>query len=67
MKQDVHAVRRVAGRICVSISLARDLLTLAGGDEDLVINASEAADGGVGELKAIIINERFKKEKERQA
>lgn len=64
MQQDVHAIRRVAGRICVSISLARDLLILAGGDEDLVIQASKAADGGIGELKAIIIDERFKKKKE---
>lgn len=43
------------------MSLTRDLLTLAGWDENLVIEASQANLSGVESLKAYIIDKRFSK------
>ena len=40
--------------------LAKELLTLAGGDVELVINASEVSDG-LDQCKTYIINKRFEK------
>lgn len=54
-------VKRVSNEIGCGLSLAQDLLTLAGGDEKLVIEASNNTRNGVESLKAIIIDERFRK------
>lgn len=53
-------VRQVSRDIGCSISLARDLLVLAGGDEKLVREASMATDR-VESAKAYIIDARFRK------
>lgn len=55
-EQQVH---RVAEELDITYQLAKELLILAGGDEDLVYDASDEAEG-LGECRAIIINERMK-------
>lgn len=57
----VAAVRRTQTKIGCGMSLTRDLLTLAGWDENLVIEASQANLSGVESLKAYIIDKRFNK------
>lgn len=57
----VAIVRRTQTKIGCGMSLTRDLLILAGWDENLVIEASQANLSGVESLKAYIIDKRFKK------
>lgn len=51
-------VLRVAKRLDISENLAKDLLIMAGGDEDLVIECSEMS-SGINECKANIIDKRL--------
>lgn len=53
-------VRELAEDIHCGVPLARDLLTLAGGDAHIVRDAS-AFCHGVDTMKAYIIDKRFKK------
>lgn len=57
----ITAIRRTQTKIGCGMSLTRDLLTLAGWDENLVIEASQANLSGVESLKAYIIDKRFSK------
>lgn len=57
---EILKIKKLAARINCGMSLTQDLLLLAGGDEKLVIKASEASLCGVNSVKAFIINERFK-------
>lgn len=61
MKEDVLKIRELSSEIGCGLSLTRDLLTLAGGDEKLVLEASFACLQGVGAVKAYIVNARFEK------
>ena len=56
-----NKIKELSQRIGCGISLTQDLLTLAGDDEELVINASENTHSGVESLKAYIIDHRFKR------
>ena len=56
----IEKVVQVSRDIGCSISLARDLLVLAGGNEELVREASMATDR-VESAKAYIIDARFRK------
>lgn len=58
--QRQEQVRRVSDELDISPQLAKELLILAGGDEDLVIEASESS-VNVAECKATIIDGRLKK------
>lgn len=53
-----QAIKAICDAIHVGTQVATILLTLAGGDVDLVIRASKAANG-LDQCKANIINERF--------
>lgn len=53
-------IKKVSHEIGCGLSLTKDLLVLAGGDADIVINASKSTCNGVESLKAIIIDARFK-------
>lgn len=55
----VEQVRTLQSKIGCGLSLTRDLLLLAGGDQKLVVEASEQALGGVETLKAYILNKRI--------
>lgn len=50
----------LAADICCSVGLARDLLMLAGGDDEIVRAASKSCTK-VESMKAYIIDHRFKK------
>ena len=63
MEVTIDKIKRVSAEIGCGVSLAKDLLVLAGGDERLVIMASNSTCNGVESLKAIIIDERFRKVK----
>ena len=52
--------KHVADQIGCGDLLARDLLTLAGGDEDLVLSSSSEV-MGIESVKALIIDGRFRK------
>lgn len=52
--------KELSERIGCSYLLARDLLILAGGDKDIVIDASENTTEGIETVKVKIINQRFK-------
>lgn len=52
--------KRVADKIGCGDLLARDLLALAGGDEDLVLRSSGEV-MGIESVKALIIDGRFRK------
>lgn len=54
-------VRELSQKIGCGVPLTQDLLMLAGGDEELVIRASENTCSGVESLKAYIIDNRFRK------
>lgn len=54
------AIREVKDALGISASVANDLLILAGGDVDLVIESSEKS-LGLGQAKAEIVNARFKR------
>lgn len=54
-------VQRVTEAIDVSPQLAKELLILAGGDEELVITASQSSHG-LGQCRATIINARLSEE-----
>ena len=54
------SVAALARDLRCGYNLARDLLTLAGGDEELVRTASASFDG-IESVKAAIIDGRFKK------
>lgn len=54
-------VRELSKKIGCGVPLTQDLLTLAGGDEELVVRASENTSSGVESLKAYIIDRRFKR------
>lgn len=56
-----NKIKELSQRIGCGISLTQDLLTLAGDDEELVINASENTHSGVESLKTYIIDHRFKR------
>lgn len=61
MAEDMdERVRRLAADIGCGISLARDLLVLAGWDEGIVRDASRACDK-VESMKSHIIDRRFRK------
>lgn len=53
-------IRTLANDFCISYSLARDLLILAGGDEDIVRQASSESDR-LESVKCKIINLRMSK------
>ena len=55
-------VQRVANKLNIGLHLAKELLIMAGGDEDLVINSSLESDG-LDQCKARIIDGRFKSER----
>lgn len=55
-----HAVRDLAADIQCGTALARDLLTLAGGDMQLVRDASSHCQG-IESVKAYIIDRRIKR------
>ena len=57
----IAKVRKTQGKIGCGVSLTRDLLTLAGWDEELVVQASNESLNGVESVKAYIIDKRFKK------
>ena len=61
MELNIIKIRRVANQIGCGLSLTKDLLTLAGDDVDLVLQASNDSTGGVESLKAAIIDGRFNK------
>ena len=50
---------RLSKEIGCGLRLARDLLTLAGGDYDLVVSTSKMAVDGIETLKANIIDSRM--------
>lgn len=54
-------VERVSDELGITKQLAKELLILAGGDEDLVIESSLASNG-LDHCKARIIDGRFQKE-----
>lgn len=58
--QRQEQVNRVASRLDISQQLAKELLILAGGDEELVVKASESS-VNVAECKATIIDGRITK------
>lgn len=53
--------RALSDELGCTLALAHDLLVLAGGDEDLVREASKTVNSGVDSLKNYIINKRFEK------
>lgn len=53
--------KTLAEKLGCSVPLAEDLLILAGGDEEIVLKASQETKLGVESFKNRIINERFKK------
>lgn len=57
---DKDVVKELTSELSMSPGLARDLLTLAGGDKQAVIEASENASHLDG-VKAAIIDARFSK------
>lgn len=61
MPINMEKVRKVSQKIHCGLALAKDLLVLAGGDEKLVIEASEHTMNGAESLKACIIDKRFSK------
>lgn len=66
MSSELTKIRKLSAKLGCGLSLTQDLLTLAGGDEQLVIQCSNATYGGVQSLKAAIIDERFAKLEARQ-
>ena len=52
-------MKELSDRIGCGYPLARDLLILAGGDKDIVIDASESTTEGIETVKAKIIDKRF--------
>lgn len=56
---DITAIRKLSSKLGCGLSLTKDLLTLAGGDEQLVAKCSDETYNGVQSLKASIVNERF--------
>lgn len=54
-----NKIRKISTHTQCGLSLSRDLLILAGGDEDLVIESSKIAHG-INHLKSLIIDARFK-------
>jgi hypothetical protein len=52
-------MKELSDRISCGYPLARDLLILAGGDKDIVIDASESTTEGIETVKAKIIDKRF--------
>lgn len=61
MPISIEKARKVSQEVHCGLALAKDLLVLAGGDEKLVIEASEHTMNGVESLKAYIIDKRFSK------
>lgn len=61
MKEDMLQIKKLSSEIGCGLSLTRDLLTLAGGDEKLVLDASFSCLQGVGAVKAHIVNARLEK------
>lgn len=55
----MQEVKRLSQEIGCGVKLARDLLTLAGGDYDLVVSTSKAAVDGIETLKTNIIDSRI--------
>ena len=55
----MQEVKKLSQEIGCGLKLARDLLTLAGGDYDLVVSTSKAAVDGVETLKTNIIDSRL--------
>jgi hypothetical protein len=53
-------IKELRQRLNVSRSVAEELLTLAGGDVELAVQASSES-SGLTQCKARIIDERFKK------
>lgn len=58
---DITAIRKLSSKLGCGLSLTKDLLTLAGGDEQLVVQCSDKTYNGVQSLKAAIVDERFRK------
>jgi hypothetical protein len=56
---DITAVRKLSSQLGCGLSLTKDLLTLAGGNEQLIIHCSNNTYNGVQSLKAAIIDARF--------
>ena len=61
MPISIEKTRKISQEVHCGLALAKDLLVLAGGDEKLVIEASERTMNGVESLKAYIIDKRFSK------
>ena len=59
-------VERVSRKLDISNQLAKELLILAGGDEDLVVHSSKVS-ANVAECKAVIIDERLRKEERNES
>ena len=66
LSSELTKVRKLSSKLGCGLSLTQDLLTLAGGDEQLVIQCSNATYGGVQSLKAAIVDARFTKLEARQ-
>lgn len=58
---DITAIRKLSSKMGCGLSLTRDLLILAGGDEQLLLQCSNETYHGVQSLKAAIVDERFRK------
>lgn len=56
---DINLIKKVSAEIGCGLSLTRDLLLLAGGDANLVINASQECYGGITSVKAAIVDQRL--------
>lgn len=59
MVNDRKLVKELSETLLISDYLADDLLILAGGDADLVVECSNEA-GSLSQLKALIIDSRFR-------
>lgn len=57
---DITAIRKLSSKLGCGLSLTKDLLTLAGEDEQLVVRCSNKTYNGVQSLKAAIVDERFR-------
>lgn len=63
---DITLIKKVSAEIGCGLSLTRDLLMLAGGDADLVINTSHECYGGITSVKSAIIDKRLSRIESKQ-
>lgn len=62
--EERKTIYEVSERLDVSVSVARELTLLGGGDVELIVECSNAS-RGLDECKARIIDARFRKEVEK--